>query len=665
MVELFKTRTEEIAVKNRSSGVLALLCCVISTLSCCGQITEEQRDNEITSVAGSVYDDFSQILVQIPLPDGNAGPPSAVLVRPPYMINSGSRITNARRNRAANQSVSNLINEYSWGFRHGKASPEELRGFLQEAFNRGLVADPTAAGFRQFLITYGLSVDCSGLVSQVLNRAITEFEDVDIAEFVVVNTGSGSLRSAGANFDARTSPADLQPGDTVFLENGRVDHVRIIESVEQSDDGTQFVTVESTATGNGPRRRYWRYSDSENFGNLEESGNGSDWESSTENPEFAEFTPLRSNLEAAAQPNETPAQPNETPAQPNETVASSESGGAPISSSTPATGAGSTMTFVVPKNVPGWITGEVKNHDDIVVHGKSSQATHTVQSGDTLSKIAEAYNTTVEELVRLNGISDPNLIQVGQEIKLPGQETSGPDEPASQSNNQTTSEVARRVAKTVAQAEGKYNSVHGDSGRLNFGIGSWTNNRVADVLDTYHAAASQNGRLDKLFQHFGSEANFNALKKKIRSGSQWKDFTDAEKGYLRSLGGDKSFHHAQDTHLSRDIQNELQSIQSSGYPFIGVWGPRVDNVESISELAAHVLVHAAHQRGHGGLKSDIAKLNADQAAKKRTEVEYLKEIAAGVVRRVQAKYRKGVQARYDRLFKAFENSSARHEYGQN
>ena len=43
---------------------------------------------------------------------------------------------------------------------------------------------------------------------------------------------------------------------------------------------------------------------------------------------------------------------------------------------------------------------------------------HIVKSGDTLGKIAKKYGTTVAALVKLNNISNPNLIKVGQKIKL-------------------------------------------------------------------------------------------------------------------------------------------------------------------------------------------------------------------------------------------------------
>ena len=52
-----------------------------------------------------------------------------------------------------------------------------------------------------------------------------------------------------------------------------------------------------------------------------------------------------------------------------------------------------------------------------------SGKTYTVVKGDTLSEIAQKYGTTVDTLVQLNGIKDPNLIVVGQVLKLPGSTT--------------------------------------------------------------------------------------------------------------------------------------------------------------------------------------------------------------------------------------------------
>ena len=44
---------------------------------------------------------------------------------------------------------------------------------------------------------------------------------------------------------------------------------------------------------------------------------------------------------------------------------------------------------------------------------------YTVQSGDTLSDIAAANNTTVDAIAQANNITDPNLIQAGQTLSIP------------------------------------------------------------------------------------------------------------------------------------------------------------------------------------------------------------------------------------------------------
>ena len=47
--------------------------------------------------------------------------------------------------------------------------------------------------------------------------------------------------------------------------------------------------------------------------------------------------------------------------------------------------------------------------------------TYTVKAGDTLSAIASKFNTTVEKLASINNISNPNLISVGEVLKLKGE----------------------------------------------------------------------------------------------------------------------------------------------------------------------------------------------------------------------------------------------------
>jgi len=53
----------------------------------------------------------------------------------------------------------------------------------------------------------------------------------------------------------------------------------------------------------------------------------------------------------------------------------------------------------------------------------STGGTYTVVAGDTLSRIALRFGTTVQAIVSANGITNPNLIYVGQVLKIPGGST--------------------------------------------------------------------------------------------------------------------------------------------------------------------------------------------------------------------------------------------------
>jgi len=62
---------------------------------------------------------------------------------------------------------------------------------------------------------------------------------------------------------------------------------------------------------------------------------------------------------------------------------------------------------------------EVQNRVNQLISSKKTSAVYyTIQSGDTLSGIASKYGTTVNQLVSWNNIKNPNLIYVGQKIRV-------------------------------------------------------------------------------------------------------------------------------------------------------------------------------------------------------------------------------------------------------
>lgn len=70
----------------------------------------------------------------------------------------------------------------------------------------------------------------------------------------------------------------------------------------------------------------------------------------------------------------------------------------------------------------GWCNdGDIRNVSVATVTTSTTQVVntmHTVKSGDTLSKIAKLYGTTVANLQSINNIKNPNKIYIGQNIKI-------------------------------------------------------------------------------------------------------------------------------------------------------------------------------------------------------------------------------------------------------
>lgn len=47
---------------------------------------------------------------------------------------------------------------------------------------------------------------------------------------------------------------------------------------------------------------------------------------------------------------------------------------------------------------------------------------YIVQPGDSLGVIADAFNVDLDQMMEINGLTDKNLVQVGQALKIPPQQ---------------------------------------------------------------------------------------------------------------------------------------------------------------------------------------------------------------------------------------------------
>lgn len=80
--------------------------------------------------------------------------------------------------------------------------------------------------------------------------------------------------------------------------------------------------------------------------------------------------------------------------------------------------------------------------------GHSATGTYTVQPGDTLSGIADKFETTYQNLAAINGIGDPNQIWSGQVLKVTG--TASQESTYYVQAGDTLSSIATKFGTTVS-----------------------------------------------------------------------------------------------------------------------------------------------------------------------------------------------------------------------
>jgi hypothetical protein len=265
-------------------------------------------------------------------------------VHPPYFMYAHATSAQATKDRArlaeqhraaASQALRSLIGEARFlHARIGKGTPQLYCDLLQAADERGLLqadatvgSQPTAERLRAFLQHYGLGIDCSGFVSQALNKLVELFPNAAAADRIAQphSTASGALKGGQGTFERVTDPTQLCGGDTMWLSG----HIRILAWAERRGERIVFCTAESRSSNPrdiGPSVAYWRLSRDAGAGaanftgwKLERSGDlnaaDSGWQRVNTTHVYGHYRPLRRLLQGAgAAPVALAAQPGEVSA---------------------------------------------------------------------------------------------------------------------------------------------------------------------------------------------------------------------------------------------------------------------------------------------------------------------------------------------------------------
>lgn len=82
---------------------------------------------------------------------------------------------------------------------------------------------------------------------------------------------------------------------------------------------------------------------------------------------------------------------------------------------------------------------------------------HVVRKGESLSAIAKGHDITLERLVALNGIEDPNLVKAGQRLRLTGNPSEAaapePTTPEPEAETETVTEAPKPSPRPQAEAQ--------------------------------------------------------------------------------------------------------------------------------------------------------------------------------------------------------------------
>ena len=223
--------------------------------------------------------------IEVIISPDNTTTPVSIAVHPPYMQQCVSLLEDPKKCRkleqkhktrlmkvkiardTADETLKKFFNNWFYDeegketfFSCGRANLIEIQRFLQEAVTLGILpidsenSNPTGKEPRDWLKKYGVGVDCSGFVQQVLQHLL-EFIDPKKTTSPLENVGFlrcgwvyqdvlNSKNNSSAEFRQVKSPSTAKPGDILV----NFHHIRVVVKIEHTDNGSVILDLaESTS----------------------------------------------------------------------------------------------------------------------------------------------------------------------------------------------------------------------------------------------------------------------------------------------------------------------------------------------------------------------------------------------------------------------------------
>ena len=95
---------------------------------------------------------------------------------------------------------------------------------------------------------------------------------------------------------------------------------------------------------------------------------------------------------------------------------------------------------------------EPNNATPIATLDPATQQIYVIQAGDSLSAVADRFGTTLDAIIKANGLTDPNVVFVGQRLVIPGQ---GDNSGASNNSSTVTPTQVVTESTTTTEATGQ------------------------------------------------------------------------------------------------------------------------------------------------------------------------------------------------------------------